>query len=84
MEPQQLEAWRLSVDARLAALEAAIVSLATLQGNAARTGIATALEGSVSNPALQAADPAFTEAMKQAVQSLAASLRLSDGGSDTN
>jgi len=73
------EAWRLSVDARIAALESALTALAVIKGKDARHALAAALE-KAANSAPPERDPAHHAAMQVALRSLAESLRLPDRG----
>jgi hypothetical protein len=77
MDTPDDETWRLTVDARLAAVEAGLAALAMLKGKKARHAVATALEtAAASAPPDQ--DPAYRAAMREALLSLAASLRMDD------
>lgn len=73
------EAWRLSVDARLAALEAALTALAVMKGKDARHALAAALD-KAANSAPPDRDPAHHAAMQVALRSLADGLHLPDRG----
>lgn len=71
------ETWRLTVDARLAALEAGLAAFAILNGREGRHAVAVALEtAAASAPPDQ--EPACRTAMREALLSLAASLRMND------
>jgi hypothetical protein len=75
METPHHDTWRLTVDARLAALEAGLAALALLKGKETRHAVATALEtAATSAPPDQ--DPANRAAMHEALLSLAATLRM--------
>jgi hypothetical protein len=77
MDTPDDETWRLTVDARLAAVEAGLAALAILKGKETRHAVATALEtAAASAPPDQ--DPAYRAAMREALVLLAASLRLGD------
>lgn len=79
MNASELETWRLTVDARIAALETALAALALLAGKDARRALASALEKSaMSAPSDQ--DPIHRAAMQEALIGLAASLRMPDKG----
>jgi|GEM_PF-2992967 len=74
-------AWRLSVDARIAALETTLAALALTKGKDARHALAAALE-KVADSAPPERDPAYHAAMQVALRSLAESLRLPDRVTD--
>ncbi|MFZ2031620.1 MAG: hypothetical protein WAU68_15010 [Vitreimonas sp.] len=77
MDTPDDETWRLTVDARLAALEAAFAAFAILKGREGRHAVAAALEtAAASAPPEQ--DPAYRAAMREALLSLAVSLRTCD------
>ncbi|MCR6645827.1 MAG: hypothetical protein NVV62_15560 [Terricaulis sp.] len=75
------EAWRLSVDARIAALESALTALAVIKGKDARRALAAALDKAAES-APPERDPAHHAAMQVALRSLAESLRLPDRATD--
>jgi hypothetical protein len=75
------EAWRLSVDARIAALETALAALAVTKGKDVRHALAAALE-KAADSAPPERDPAHHAAMQVALRSLAESLRLPDRVTD--
>jgi hypothetical protein len=79
MDTPDHETWRLTVDARLAALEAGLAALAILQGKEGRQALAAALEtAAASGPPDR--DPAYSAAMQEALSALAQSLRIPDQG----
>jgi hypothetical protein len=80
MDTPDDETWRLTVDARLAALEAALAALIMLSGKKARHAVAAALETAAQNPPPDQ-DFAYRAAMQEGLRSLAQSLRLPDKGS---
>lgn len=75
------EAWRLSLEARIAALEAALTALAVLKGKDARHALAAALDKAADSAPPERA-PAHHAAMQVALRSLAENLRLLDRASD--
>lgn len=75
------EAWRLSTEARIAALEAALTALAVINGKDARLALAAALERAAES-APPERDPAHHAAMEVALHSLADNLRLPDRAVD--
>jgi hypothetical protein len=71
------ETWRLTVEARLGALEAALAAFTLLSGKKTRNAVATALERAAENaPPDQDLD--YRAAMQVGLRSLAQSLRLPD------
>jgi hypothetical protein len=77
MDNTEQETWRLTVDGRLAALEAAVAALTMLSGKKARKAVAAALERAADNPPPDQ-DPVYRAAMQEGLRSLAASLRVPD------
>jgi hypothetical protein len=77
MDNTEQETWRLTVDARLAALEAALAALTMLSGKKTRKAVATALEAAAEN-APPDQDPVYRAAMQEGLRSLAVSLRAPD------
>jgi hypothetical protein len=75
------EAWRLTVDARIAALESALAALAVIKGMDARHALAAALEKAAAS-APPERDPAHHAAMQVALRALADTLRLPDRATD--
>ena len=75
------EAWRLSIDARIAALETALTALAVIKGKDARHALAAALDKAAES-APPDRDPAHHAAMQVALHALAEDLRLPDRVTD--
>lgn len=75
------EAWRLSIEARIAALEAALTALAVINGKDVRHALSAALERAAES-APPERDPAHHAAMEVALRSLAENLRLPDRAVD--
>ena len=71
------EAWRLSVDARIAALETALAALAVINGKGTRHALAAALE-KAADSAPPGRDPSHHAAMQVALRALADKLGLPD------
>ncbi len=75
------DTWALSVDARIAALEAALMALAAAKGKNARHALAAALE-KAADSAPPEREPAHHAAMQVALRSLAERLRLPERAPD--
>jgi hypothetical protein len=77
MDTPDDETWRLTVDARIAALEAGLAAFAILKGKKGRQAVASALEtAAASDPPGQ--NPKYRAAMREALLALAGNLRTSD------